>query len=214
MKPRLIVRCAALCKDMYITKAPRAHLTSPCYTTHTCTHMKTNPVTVQHAVVSGVESLTLAHKQASVQPSSPSPQTLACLNLAVWLISPFSTPPGLADAQLTAAFIRTYRVWFSFRGPWDQGYAERGILVKTAQKVETNHPSAVKADMAVGIVVSDACEVTRDMRAALSSASCFDGQSAPWTGTQLDLCHAPKTHTHPSNWNKPAENTRKVQRLP
>lgn len=106
---------------------------------HTCTHMKTNTATVQHAVVSGVESLTLAHKQASVQPSSPSPQTLACLNLAVRLISSLSTPTGLADAQLTAAFIRAYWVGVQLSRPQ---LCRRGISVETAQRVETDHPKA------------------------------------------------------------------------
>lgn len=93
---------------------------------HTCTHMKTNTATVQHAVVSGVESLTLAHKQASVQPSSPSPQTLACLNLAVRLISSLSTPTGLADTQLTAAFIRTYQVGVQLSRPMSGKSTEGG----------------------------------------------------------------------------------------
>lgn len=109
---------------------------------HTCTHMKTNTATVQHAVVSGVESLTLAHKQASVQPSSPSPQTLACLNLAVRLISSLSTPTGLADAQLSAAFIRTYRVGVQLSRPLRSQLCRRGISVGTAQRVETDHPKS------------------------------------------------------------------------
>lgn len=105
---------------------------------HTCTHMKTNTATVQHAV----ESLTLAHKQPSVQPSSPSPQTLACLNLAVRLISSLSTPTGLADAQLTAAFIRTYRVGVQLSRPLRSQLHRRGISVETAQRVETTHPKS------------------------------------------------------------------------
>lgn len=45
------------------------------------------------------------------------------------------------------------------------------------------------------------------MRAAQSSASCLDGQSAPWTEIKLDLC-PPTVQSH-----KPWENTGKVQRL-
>lgn len=104
--------------------------------------MKTNTATVRHVVVSGVESLTLAHKQASVQPSSPSPQALACLNLAVRLISSLSTPTGLADAQLTAAFIRTYRVGVQLSRPLRSQLCRRGISVETAQRVETDDPKS------------------------------------------------------------------------
>lgn len=104
--------------------------------------MKTNTATVRHVVVSGVESLTLAHKQASVQPSSPSPQALACLNLTVRLISSLSTPTGLADAQLTAAFIRTYRVGVQLSRPLRSQLCRRGISVETAQRVETDDPKS------------------------------------------------------------------------
>ena len=53
--------------------------------------------------VSGVESLSGPHRQASVQPLSP--QTRACLKPTVSLISSPPTPPSRAATQLTAAFI-------------------------------------------------------------------------------------------------------------
>lgn len=66
---------------------------------------QTQRLDLQHVQVWGVESLTSASQTGlcAVTSSPPlSPQTLACLNLPVQLISALSTPPMLAAAQLTA----------------------------------------------------------------------------------------------------------------
>lgn len=150
----MITKCAAL----RTLQKLHAHISPRPMTPRTLahTHMKTNTATVQRAAVSRVESLTLAHKQASVQPGSPSPQTLGCLNLAVTLISSLSTPPGLADAQLTAAFIGTHRAGIQLLRPLRSQLRRRGISVETAQRRKQTIPHP-KSDSAVGKAASDTC---------------------------------------------------------
>lgn len=197
---------------------------------HHSTHAwkQTQGPDAQHAEVSGVESLTSLTNRSLLQWPAHRP---FLHTYTEWLISSLSTPPRPAAAQLTATFIMLgqlslyYTLWA--HGETNQDGFKIGQLWALAifhvftlrkhiamtlrdeklKRAETDCLSVLKLVWLWqrAVLQHTSCLSTLDLSLALTSASCLDGQSAPWTEAllaQLDLWGPIPTH-------KPRESTGK-----